>query len=501
MVQAAPAGTGLLGRSTGDLVLRVEGGPYDGQQLRIGAQRCSIGSAAGCTVRLRRRRVEPVHCLIVRGEAQTVIRTLASDTRLNGRHFADHLLAAGDRLAIGPITFVVEDLAAGDETSTVTASPDPARTIEWNRPAETEDDNDQLSLRADELDERDRQLAEQQDRFRLWVEVADATAREREAELARRRQQLDDSATEIARRQREFASHREQVERELAEAREQTSAENARLATDREQLTAALTELQARQQELQAERNRQAEAQEMQQLELDARREELDAARATFEQQQAERQSELERRRGELEEERLALVAERQELDQARQSLSVPDVPSPAAGNAGDHEARQDELSTEDAHFSDAADAAESDREPDAFEPRRRGAAAEFSSRLTDLREVANLSARATLGAQLRRRQTGKLVVAITGVVSALFIAYLTPLTDIKARFGALVCFLAALVFGAQYLILVGPSWLQARTKRVLETLPEESEIDGADSKSEPTVDDDPPSAATPPPA
>ena len=50
------------------LTLRVANGSLQGKIVRLQSAKCTIGSAPGCTLRLRGAGLYPVHCLIVRGE-------------------------------------------------------------------------------------------------------------------------------------------------------------------------------------------------------------------------------------------------------------------------------------------------------------------------------------------------------------------------------------------------------------------------------------------------
>jgi hypothetical protein len=89
------------------LTLRVRGGSRDGQVIKLSAAKCTIGSSRGCTLRLHGKDVRPVHCLIVRGKAQTVIRRWSAETLLNGKSFEDKQLVLGDLLRCGPVEFEV----------------------------------------------------------------------------------------------------------------------------------------------------------------------------------------------------------------------------------------------------------------------------------------------------------------------------------------------------------------------------------------------------------
>jgi hypothetical protein len=82
-------------------------GKRAGQIVRLKSDKISVGSSPRCTLRLRHAGVARVHCLIIRGHAQTIVRRWSSDTRLNGATFDDAALTPGDRLSIGPIDFEV----------------------------------------------------------------------------------------------------------------------------------------------------------------------------------------------------------------------------------------------------------------------------------------------------------------------------------------------------------------------------------------------------------
>lgn len=91
----------------GPLVLRICGSDREGQTIRLKSTKCTIGSGEHCTLRIRARGVQPLHCILIRKAARTVVRRWATDTLLNGASFSDAALNVGDRLAIGPIEFEV----------------------------------------------------------------------------------------------------------------------------------------------------------------------------------------------------------------------------------------------------------------------------------------------------------------------------------------------------------------------------------------------------------
>jgi len=99
----------VQGAPRGELSLRIVGSNRDGQVVRLSAAKCAVGSAAGCTLRLRARGVRPVHLVILRGTLGNVARAWAPNTRINGEPFRDAVLEPGDRLTVGPIEFEVLD--------------------------------------------------------------------------------------------------------------------------------------------------------------------------------------------------------------------------------------------------------------------------------------------------------------------------------------------------------------------------------------------------------
>jgi hypothetical protein len=87
----------------GEMTLRVRGGEHDSRVLKIRSPKCSIGSAAGCTLRLQAAGVNPLSCWILRGPAGTIIRRLHGPAALNGARFEEATLRAGDCLRVGTV--------------------------------------------------------------------------------------------------------------------------------------------------------------------------------------------------------------------------------------------------------------------------------------------------------------------------------------------------------------------------------------------------------------
>jgi hypothetical protein len=113
VVFATKAPSLLMHGNAGELSLRVKRTGHDAQTVELAACKCTIGSARGCTLRLRADGVRPIECLILRGPQAAAIRAWAPGVRLNGQEVGDALLQIGDRIGIGPVE--LEILAIGAE--------------------------------------------------------------------------------------------------------------------------------------------------------------------------------------------------------------------------------------------------------------------------------------------------------------------------------------------------------------------------------------------------
>ncbi|MCU0878859.1 MAG: hypothetical protein MUF06_13835 [Pirellulaceae bacterium] len=105
----------LLGVPTNKLALRVVSKEHHGREFSLQGAKCSVGSARGCTLRLRGAGVGPLHCLILRGAGGTIVRRRSPRTLLNGAPFDDALLRPGDRLQVGPVELEIVDCAVVGE--------------------------------------------------------------------------------------------------------------------------------------------------------------------------------------------------------------------------------------------------------------------------------------------------------------------------------------------------------------------------------------------------
>ncbi len=280
----------------GALCLEIVGTQRQGQRVRLAAAKCTIGSANGCTLRLRAAGVRPVHCLILRGAHGTVARCWSPDTRLNGRAFHDELLTPGDTLSLGPIQLAVvelgEPLAAPRQLEPLADEARPvAKTTAASRARK-------LLALARDWRQQTRELG-----GRIEQLVA-----ERES-LQADRQRLGTALTELEVARQQAAQH--PVETASNTQQEQAlREEHERIETQRQALLAERHEWEARQTRLEQEllarqqQHRQAE-------------QELARAQAAFQQAQARQSAELADAQAAIEAERNAWLQE-SELERQR---------------------------------------------------------------------------------------------------------------------------------------------------------------------------------------
>lgn len=258
----------LLGGPPGPLTFSVLTGEHQGRQIQLRGAKCTIGSARGCTLRLRARGVQPLHCWILRGAGGTIVRRRHRDTALNGHTFDDAPLSPGDRLRIGSIELEVNEcpLPAADWTR-ATAIPlpiyDESDRALWERAAEESAAAiDRLRNEMQDLERRaTSQLAElnelvgrvSSERDVLLEEVRDVQgqASDREALLIQK-QQLE-AALLTEKQQLEAALAAEQAE--LAELRSQIGSREAEIEAVLHAESRRVAEIQAKLEEVLRERS------------------------------------------------------------------------------------------------------------------------------------------------------------------------------------------------------------------------------------------------------
>ncbi|MEN6556808.1 MAG: FHA domain-containing protein [Thermoguttaceae bacterium] len=252
----------------GDLVFRICTAPREGQIVRLQSTKCTIGSGERCTLRLRASGVSPVHCLIVRGAAATIIRRWSPDTRLNDQTFTDAELVPGDRIGIGPVDLEVIAVHPAQKVPAASrqeATPPPPPDASLER----------LRL---ELEQQRRSLEEQQRQWQLEREETAANVATEREQFAAERQRLETEKQSLADQRRQWESERQESAARLASQTEQLAAEQknieveqqtlaeqqrqweathqetvAGLVTQNEQISAALADLQTQKQSLTAQ--------------------------------------------------------------------------------------------------------------------------------------------------------------------------------------------------------------------------------------------------------
>lgn len=86
---------------------------FKGDQRRefpIADEKAVLGRRQDCHLRIPTRDVSRQHCLLVKQKDTLVAKDLGSSngTFVNGKRIAETKLKAGDRLRVGPVTFVVQ---------------------------------------------------------------------------------------------------------------------------------------------------------------------------------------------------------------------------------------------------------------------------------------------------------------------------------------------------------------------------------------------------------
>ena len=288
--------------AAGDLVLRICNSRRQGQTVRLKSAKCTVGSGPRCTLRLRAHGVSPLHCLILRGPAATVVRRWAADTRLNDQSFADALLSPGDRLSIGSIELEVVSMGA------TSVEPRPLA----DRPRQSAGEIDIQAMQQRQA------LEEEQHRL---DELA-ANLQQYEASLASDAERYRAQRADVEAQRQAIDQKRQQWQAERDEAQRQADQQ-------RNDLAARLADLEAQQNTL-AEERRQWETERSQDASqvategerLNARQAELDAERHSFEQQQQQWQAERDEAQRQVDADRSELAARLADLEAHQNALA-----------------------------------------------------------------------------------------------------------------------------------------------------------------------------------
>lgn len=277
---------GLLGRPKAELALRVAGGQRAGEVLPIAEQKCTLGADEGCRLHFGEPGVRALHCLILRGQAETVVRRFSPDTRLNGCDFTDAPLRPGDRLTLGPLELDVifpEPSPLADEHGDAEGLLNERRLIDEELPCL---DGEQAPARNDRPAHEDRPAAEPS-RHAQELVALDARQAQLAADIRTLEQQRAAWEQQCGDRQRQFDEarqawneERQAIERQAAERMESLAQEEAALNTAKAELDRQSSHLQ--QQTDGADHQRQAASAEIEQraAALDEREQALHADRA-----------------------------------------------------------------------------------------------------------------------------------------------------------------------------------------------------------------------------
>jgi hypothetical protein len=300
------------------LYLRIVGTERQGQVVRLSAPKCTIGSAEGCTLRLRAVGIHPLHCIILRGSRGTAIRCWSGDTRLNGLPFSDSLLEPGDRLSIGPVAFDVLDAAgcaeampSQNDRGTIVRPPSPT----FPRPQ-------YQGQRARVGRQRARKLVAIIKQLR--AEVADLQSRPHSpppetTELESRRRELEQRIAEFQQERDKWESVRQGTETAL-EARDRELAEKlAGLATVRETLRREREAAELVRAHASPEQNEQAENRRRLQEEMRLARDAFEQQRGAWAMENAQLHAQLENEQAELLRQREEAARILKEIEQQRE--------------------------------------------------------------------------------------------------------------------------------------------------------------------------------------
>jgi hypothetical protein len=323
----APPRVAPLDAATSDLVLRVAGSSRDGQIVRLTSAKCTIGSGPRCTLRLRMPGVGPLHCLILRGQAGSVIRRLGADTRLNHQSFTDAVLSPGDRVGIGPIE--LEVVSVGVQTTPVDQAPSICQQPDqWQA--------EQVEAQRAELEAQQRALSEQR---RQWEEQRNENA----AQAAAQSRQLAVQATELELQRQSLDHERRQWQTEQAEAQQRLDREHNALAVQQTELESQRNVLSDDRRQWESQRAELAAQNEIQSQQLAVRvaqveseRQSLDGQRQQWQAEQAEAQRSLNQERDALNVAQAELEAQRNAFEEERRQWEAERREAPVAAEHGD---------------------------------------------------------------------------------------------------------------------------------------------------------------------
>ena len=97
--------------SNSPLALRIGEAGKPTRTVPLTDGKCTIGSGPKCHVCLSHPEVQPLHCVIVQRNEETVVTRWSAGCQLNGRDFSTSLLHAGDCITLGSVVIEVVPVA------------------------------------------------------------------------------------------------------------------------------------------------------------------------------------------------------------------------------------------------------------------------------------------------------------------------------------------------------------------------------------------------------
>lgn len=376
------------------LALRVSGPGCPGRVVQIRSAKCTIGSAAGCTLRLHSRHVPRLACWIVRGKHKIAVRRFEGCATLNGASFELAELRPGDRLLVGNVE--VELLAPGAErhpapgawasAGQLRATGQPADDAEnWDSICQIEARLEAALQKVAQLEQESRQgfqasivAAERAEQMHEALAAAHRELEETAAELTQTQAKLERARAELVQSQAELAQTRSELDRMRTEVqRLDSGVQRHGSEVQRPGLGGHATQPPALGEACAADwpvatqqpAQRQAEL-DARQADLDARQAKLDAGQADLDAQEAKlnalqgrldaRQAELETRLAELETQSAAQAErgaclDRKEAELVARAEQLKAQSASVTQRAGELERQQAELASRAAELNDRA--------------------------------------------------------------------------------------------------------------------------------------------------
>jgi hypothetical protein len=335
--------------------MRICGTGHNGQIISVQSTKITIGSSRQCTVRLRSPYVAPVHCLILRGPKQCVVRRWTGNTCLNNATFEDSPLRPGDHLTVGPIELEI----LGDETS---AEPIAA-------PANQSADVEQIQRRCDELEANLRSLEQQRDQWQTTPAPDEQSVAGRH-QLEEERREFNYRLSEFENQQRYFGQQCFEFEArqlQLSQQQIQLETEKAQFEQSRQQLDEQTSQLHQRQQQFEEqcrefEQQRQQHNQQLGQASQNSSQSDEHQNRLLeVETRHAELQADMERRKNELVTSLATLVSDQESF--AAQQRVFETARQEFAQQQGTHEEQLHLLALERKSFEQQRSAAQQAQE------------------------------------------------------------------------------------------------------------------------------------------